>query len=73
MDNKKPQEYIANIAKASSYFAFKNGPIKDLCKEGKISEEEMASCTGVTVEHYRELEAGNEDFSFTFIYKCFCR
>ena len=28
MDNKKPQEYIANIAKASSYFAFKNGPIK---------------------------------------------
>ena len=41
MDNKKPQEYIANIAKASSYFAFKNGPIKELCKDGKISEEEM--------------------------------
>ena len=39
----------------------------------EISEEEMASCTGVTVEHYRELEAGNEDFSFTFIYKCAAR
>ena len=41
MDNKKPQEYIANIAKASSYFAFKNGPIKELHASGKISEEEM--------------------------------
>ena len=41
MNNKKPQEYISNIAKASSYFIFKNGPIKNLCKEGKISEEEI--------------------------------
>ena len=39
----------------------------------EISEEEMASCTGVTVEHYRELEAGEADFSFTFIYKCAAR
>ncbi|MCI9071129.1 MAG: hypothetical protein HFJ14_10825, partial [Clostridium sp.] len=41
MNNKKPKEYISNIAKASSYFIFKNGPIKNLCKEGKISEEEI--------------------------------
>ena len=51
MDNKKPQEYIANIAKASSYFAFKNGPIKDLCKEGKISEEEMNNIQSYMQNH----------------------
>ena len=39
MNNRKPQEYIANIAKASSYFAFKNGPIKELCKEGKFPKK----------------------------------
>ena len=39
----------------------------------EISEEEMASCTGVSVEAYRELEAGNADFTFTFIYKCAAR
>ena len=51
MDNKKPQEYIANIAKASSYFAFKNGPIKDLCKEGKISEEEINNIQSYMQNH----------------------
>ena len=35
--------------------------------------EEMASCTGVSVETYRELEAGEADFTFTFIYKCAAR
>ena len=39
----------------------------------EISEEEMAACTGVTLEAYRELEAGKADFSFTFIYKCAAR
>jgi acetyl-CoA synthetase len=39
----------------------------------EIGEEEMAACTGVTLEHYRELEAGEADFSFTFIYKCAAR
>jgi len=39
----------------------------------EISEEEMASCTGVTLENYRELETGQADFSFTFIYKCAAR
>ncbi len=39
----------------------------------EISEEEMAACTGVTPEAYRDLEAGKSDFSFTFIYKCAAR
>ena len=39
----------------------------------EISEEEMAQCTDVSLETYRELEAGNADFSFTFIYKCAAR
>lgn len=39
----------------------------------EISEEEMAACTGVSLEAYKELEAGNADFSFTFIYKCAAR
>lgn len=51
MDNKKPQEYIANIAKASSYFAFKNGPIKELCKTGKISEEELNNMQSYMQNH----------------------
>lgn len=41
MDNKEPKQYIANIAKATTYFTLKNGPIKDLCGEGKLSEEDM--------------------------------
>ena len=47
--------------------------IKETRLACEISEEEMASCTGVTPEAYRELEAGNSDFSFTFIYKCAAR
>lgn len=39
----------------------------------EISEEEMASCTGVSLDMYRELEAGKADFTFTFIYKCASR
>lgn len=39
----------------------------------EISEEEMALCTGVSLDTYRELEAGEADFSFTFIYKCAAR
>ncbi len=39
----------------------------------EISEEEMASCTGVSLENYRELESGESDFTFTFIYKCAAR
>ncbi|MDD7773890.1 MAG: XRE family transcriptional regulator, partial [Eubacteriales bacterium] len=38
-----------------------------------ISEAEMAQCTGVSLENYRALEAGETDFTFTFIYKCAAR
>ena len=39
----------------------------------EISEKEMAECTGVSLETYRELESGKADFTFTFIYKCAAR
>lgn len=35
-----------------------------------ISVEEMAANTGYSVEDYKLFEAGEKDFSFTFIYKC---
>lgn len=41
MEERLPKEYIANIAKSSTYFALMNGPIKDLHKEGKINDEEL--------------------------------
>jgi len=47
--------------------------IKALRESCEVSEEEMAACTGVSTEAYRELEAGKSDFSFTFIYKCASR
>lgn len=36
----------------------------------EIPAEEMAQAAGVSVEEYRECEAGNTDFSFTFLYNC---
>ncbi|MFQ7746718.1 MAG: helix-turn-helix domain-containing protein [Eubacteriales bacterium] len=33
-----------------------------------LSEDEMAKCTGVTKEEYQKCEAGEADFSFTFIW-----
>jgi len=47
--------------------------IRDTRMICEISEEEMAQCTGVSLETYRALEAGNSDFTFTFIYKCAAR
>ena len=35
-----------------------------------LSQEEMARCTGVSPEEYTRCEEGEQDFSFTFIYKC---
>ncbi len=35
-----------------------------------ITVTEMAECTGTTEEAYSALEAGQSDFTFTFIYKC---
>ena len=49
------------------------GRIRETRLVCELSEEDMATATGVSVETYRELEAGNADFSFTFIYKCAAR
>lgn len=43
MEDKIPKDYIANIAKATAYFVFRNGPIKDLYKNNKISDDEVRS------------------------------
>ena len=40
MENKIPAEYITKISKASAYFIFRNGPVKELHKNGKITDEE---------------------------------
>ncbi|MCL2143570.1 MAG: XRE family transcriptional regulator [Methanomassiliicoccaceae archaeon] len=34
------------------------------------TQKEMANAAGVTVSEYNELETGNKDFTFTFLYKC---
>ena len=47
--------------------------IRALRESCEVSVEEMAACTGVTVEAYEQLEAGETDFTFTFIYKCASR
>ncbi len=47
--------------------------IRALRESCEVSVEEMAKCTGVTVEAYKQLEAGETDFTFTFIYKCASR
>lgn len=41
MEEKILQEYIKNITKASTYFIFKNGPVKKLQEEGKLTDEEV--------------------------------
>lgn len=41
MENKEVKDYIKNISKATAYFTFRNGPIKKLNEEGKISDEEV--------------------------------
>ncbi len=44
--------------------------IRDLREATGYSQEELARLTGVSAEDYRVLEAGETDFTFTFIYKC---
>ena len=41
MKNNVPKDYISRITKASSYFTFRNGPIKKLYEDGKISDDEL--------------------------------
>ena len=40
METKIPKEYITEITKAASCFTFKNGPIKELLSNSKITEED---------------------------------
>ena len=44
--------------------------ISHLREDLGISVEEMAAATDYSVEEYKKLESGEQDFSFTFIYKC---
>ncbi|MCI8611388.1 MAG: AMP-binding protein [Clostridiales bacterium] len=46
------------------------GRIRALRESCEVTEEEMAACTGTTLTAYQALEAGESDFTFTFIYKC---
>ena len=41
MDSSIPKEYINKITKACSYFIFRNGPIKKLYEDGKVSDNEI--------------------------------
>ena len=41
MENKLPKEYIEKITKSSSYFVFRNGPIKELLDNKKVSQEDV--------------------------------
>lgn len=41
MDNNIPKEYIEKITKATAYFIFRNGPVKKLQEENKITVEEV--------------------------------
>lgn len=41
MENSIPKEYIAKISKSSAYFIFRNGPIKEMHKNGKVTDEEV--------------------------------
>ena len=46
------------------------GRIKDLREAKGYTKAELAKLPGVSVEDYVDLETGETDFSFTFIYKC---
>ncbi|MGL5615784.1 MAG: hypothetical protein ACRDD2_06060 [Sarcina sp.] len=41
MDKNNVPDYIERIAKASAYFTFRNGPIKDIYEQGKLTDEEL--------------------------------
>lgn len=44
--------------------------IRALRESEDIGVEEMADATDVGVDEYRDIESGNSDFSFTFLYRC---
>jgi transcriptional regulator with XRE-family HTH domain len=44
--------------------------IRSLREDLDLSVEDMAAATGRSVEEYAAQEGGEQDFSFTFLYKC---
>ncbi|WP_297635395.1 hypothetical protein [uncultured Clostridium sp.] len=50
-EKREAKEYIKNIAKSSAYFSFRNGPIKKLYEEEKISDEEMKQIQEYMQDH----------------------
>ena len=59
MTQSKLEERIQEVAKR----------IVALREDLNMTQEDLASKIGLDVEEYKKLEAGQEDFSFTFIYK----
>ncbi|MBY0756695.1 hypothetical protein K5V21_14695 [Clostridium sardiniense] len=41
MKNKEIKDYLKDITKASAYFIFRNGPVKKLYEDGKLTDEEV--------------------------------
>lgn len=41
--------------------------LREMCD---FEPEDMAEATGVTLEEYNQLESGEHDFGFTFLYRC---
>lgn len=50
-EKREAKEYIQNIAKASAYFSFRNGPIKKMYEEGKIIDEDMKKIQEYMQDH----------------------
>lgn len=48
---KEAKEHIAKISKASAYFIFRNGPIKEMYKEGKVSDEDIKTIQCYLQDH----------------------
>jgi len=46
------------------------GRIKALREDLELSAQDMAEATGRTVEEYEAQETGDQDLSFTFLFKC---
>ncbi len=46
------------------------GRIRSLREDMDLTMQEMAEATGRTVAEYAEMESGEQDLSFTFLYRC---
>ncbi len=46
------------------------GRIRALREDSELTMQEMADATGRSVAEYAAQESGNQDLSFTFLYKC---